>query len=113
ATNRLQHPTFGAAVPGLCTNGDDSDLFYLSGTNATNTSCQYNHSATSANLTSVKNISMFGRGDYQINNDWNVYFNAGFNKVTSFGRFAALPSSPWAGGAIAIDPNSPNHPGNP
>lgn len=113
ATNRLQHPEYGAAVPGLCTNGDDSDLFYLTGDSADNISCQYNHSATSANLTSAKNTSLFGRGDYQINQDWNFYFNAGMNKVESFGRFAALPSSPWPGGAIEITPDSPNHPGNP
>lgn len=110
-TGRLRHPEFGAAVPGLCTNGDDSDLFWLSGQNADNWTCQYNHSATSANLTSVKNISMFGRSDYRINNDWTVYLNGGFNKVESFGRFAALPSSPWAGGAIALLPGTPNHPG--
>lgn len=117
-TNRLRHPTFGAAVPGLCTNGDDSDLFYTTGKidsaeNINTLTCQYNHSATSANLTSSKNISMFGRGDYKINNDWNVYFNASLNKTKSFGRFAALPSSPWPGGAIEIAPDSPNHPGNP
>src|SRR5690554_7148916 len=56
---------------------------------------------------------MFGRGDYKINNDWNVYFNASLNKTKSFGRFAALPSSPWPGGAIELTPDSPNHPGNP
>lgn len=112
-SGRLKHPEFGAAVPGLCTNGDDSDLFWMSGQDADNWTCQYNHSATSANLTSVKNTSMFGRSDYRINDDWTVYLNGGFNKVESFGRFAALPSSPWAGGAIAIAPDSPNHPGNP
>ena len=109
ATNRLDHPEFGTAVPGLCTNGDDSDLFFM----AENGNCLFNHGATSANLTSMKNTSMFGRGDYQINNDWSLYFNASLNKVESFGRFAALPSSPWPGGAIEITPDSPNHPGNP
>lgn len=107
---RLRHPDFGAAVPGLCTNGDDSDLFYTTGTGDAST-CQFNHSATSANLTSVKNTSLFGRGNYQINDDWSVYVNGGFNKVESFGRFAALPSSPWPGGAIFLEPGSPNHPG--
>lgn len=111
--NRLEHPEFGAAVPGLCTNGDDSDLFFMSGTGPENWSCQFNHGATSANLTSVKNISMFGRGDYEINRNWSVYFNGGYNQVESFGRFAALPSSPWPGGAIELTPDSPNHPGNP
>ncbi|MDD4863303.1 MAG: TonB-dependent receptor [Alishewanella agri] len=110
-TGRLRHPQYGAAVPGLCTNGDDSDLFYTTGTNADTISCQFNHSATSANLTSVKNISMFGRGSYQINDDWSTYVNAGYNQVNSFGRFAALPSSPWAGGAIELKAGSPNHPG--
>lgn len=108
ATNRLEHPEFGTAVPGLCTNGDDSDLFFM----ADNGNCLYNHAATSANLTSVKNTSLFGRADHQINNDWNVYFSTSLNKVESFGRFAALPSSPWPGGAIEIAPDSPNHPGN-
>lgn len=110
-SNRLRHPTNGAAVPGLCTNGDDSDLFYMSGSTADNRSCQFNHSATSANLTSLKNTSMFGRGDYQINDDWSLYVNGGFNKVESFGRYAALPSSPWPGGAIVLPAGSPNHPG--
>ncbi|NWO06658.1 MAG: TonB-dependent receptor, partial [Alteromonadaceae bacterium] len=108
ATNRLEHPDFGTAVPGLCTNDDDSDLFFM----AENGNCLFNHGATSANLTSTKNTSLFGRGDYQINNDWNVYFSGSLNKVESFGRFAALPSSPWPGGAIEIAPDSPNHPGN-
>ncbi|MFD2631273.1 TonB-dependent receptor [Idiomarina piscisalsi] len=108
ATNRLDHPDFGTAVPGLCTNEDDSDLFFM----ASNGNCLFNHGATSANLTSTKNTSLFGRGDYQINNDWNVYFSGSLNKVESFGRFAALPSSPWPGGAIEISPDSPNHPGN-
>ncbi|MEH8021848.1 TonB-dependent receptor [Rheinheimera metallidurans] len=111
AAGRLKHPDFGAAVPGLCTNGDDSDLYYLTGSTAANKTCQFNHSATSANLTSVKNLSLFGRGNYQINDDWSTYVNGGFNQVTSFGRFAALPSSPWAGGAITIEAGSPNHPG--
>lgn len=108
ANNRLDHPEFGTAVPGLCTNGDDSDLFFMK----PNDNCGFNHAASSANLTSMKNTSLFGRGDYQINDDWNVYFSGSLNKVESFGRFAPLPSSPWPGGAIEITPDSPNHPGN-
>lgn len=111
AAGRLRHPEFGAAVPGLCTNGDDSDLFYLTGATADTKTCQYDHAATSAGLTSVKNTSMFGRGDYQINDDWSTYVNASYNKVEAFGRYAALPSSPWPGGAIILKAGSPNHPG--
>ena len=108
---RLRHPLYGAAVPGLCTNGDDSDLFWLSGTGPADWTCQFNHSATSANLTSLENTAIFGRGDYQINDDWSVYFNANLARVESFGRFAAVPSSPWPGGSILLPAGSPNHPG--
>jgi iron complex outermembrane recepter protein len=108
---RLTHPEFGAAVPGLCTNGDDSDLFWLSGTGPANWSCQFNHSATSANLTSLENTAVFSRGDVQVNDDWLLYFNATVSRSEAFGRFAAVPSSPWPGGAIQLLPGTPNHPG--
>ncbi len=108
---RLRHPSFGAAVPGLCTNGDDSDLFWLSGTSSANWTCQFNHSATSANLTSLKNTSVFARGDYQVSDDWLLYYGSSVTRTQAFGRFAALPSSPWPGGAILLPSGSPNHPG--
>lgn len=111
ASNRLQHPTYGAAVPGLCTNGDQSDLFYTTTGANGDISCQFDHSATSAQLTAMKNIALFGRSNYQINDDWSLYFSGDFTKVKSFGRFAALPSSPWPGGAIELLPGTPNHPG--
>ena len=106
ASNRLQHPEFGTAVPGLCTNGDDSDLFYMSGP-----VCQFNHAATSANLTSMSNQSVFLRGDYQINDDWLVYFSTSVTKSEAAGRYAPVPSSPFPGGAIKLEVGSPNHPG--
>lgn len=102
----LNHPVNGPAVPGLCTNGDDSDLFWQSA----NRFCNFNHSATSANLTSLKSNAVFARGDYQINDDWSVYFSASVNRTRSFGRYAPVPSSPWPGGAIILRQGSPNHP---
>lgn len=113
ASARVNHPQWGSAVPGLCTNGDDSDLFWLSGTSPTTWTCQFNHSATSANLTSTENTSVFANGDYQINDNWSVYFTTNVSKAESFGRYAAVPSSPWPGGAIILRPGTPNHPGNP
>ena len=107
---RLRHPEWGSAVPGLCTNGDDSDLFWLSGANSDNFTCQFNHSATSANLTAVENTSVFARGEYEINDNWLAYFSTSVSKVETFGRFAAVPSSPWPGGAILLPVGSPNHP---
>lgn len=107
---RLRHPDWGSAVPGLCTNGDDSDLFWMSGSTSDNLTCQFNHSATSGGLTSVENASVFGRGEYEINENWNMYFSTNVARVKSFGRYAAVPSSPWPGGAIILPVGSPNHP---
>src|SRR5690606_29256492 len=91
ASQRLAHPVYGTAVPGLCTNGDDSDLFYM----ASNGTCQFNHSATSANLTSTENKSIFLSGDYQINDDWMFHFSTSVTKSEAFGRYAPVPSSPF------------------
>lgn len=107
---RLAHPEFGTAVPGDCTNG--TNLFYTSGS-GTGTTCQYNHSLISANLTGIENTSVFARGDYRINDAWLVYFNVDVARIEGFGRFAPVPSSPWPGGAIVLPVGSPNHPGTP
>src|SRR5690606_15357623 len=104
---RLTHPDFGTAVPGLCTNGDDSDQFWLDGAGV----CQFNHSATSADLTSLKNTSVFARGDVQISDDWLGYYAGSATRTNSFGRYAPVPSSPWPGGAIVLPDGTPNHPG--
>lgn len=105
-SQRLNHPVFGTAVPGLCTNGDQSDLFYQ----AADRSCQFDHAATSANLTSLDNRAVFARGDVQINDNWMAYFTSSVNRTKSFGRYAPVPSSPWPGGAIRLVAGSPNHP---
>lgn len=107
ASARLPHPTYGTAVPGLCTNGDDSDLFWQASTGV----CQFNHKAVSAVISSMKNNSVFARGDYEINDDWTFYFDAASTKAQAFGRYAPVPSSPFPGGAIRLVAGSPNHPG--
>ncbi|GAB1406311.1 TonB-dependent receptor [Thermomonas brevis] len=106
---RLRHPSFGTAVPGLCTNGNADDLFYTTGSGAGSV-CQFNHSATSATLTGLKSNAAFLRGDFQIADDWMVYFNSSVNRTRSFGRYAPVPSSPWPGGAIRLNVGSKNHP---
>lgn len=111
--NRLSHPVFGTAVPGLCTNGES--LFHATngplGNGTEGPVCQYDHAATSANLTSQKNTAVFTRGDVQINDDWLAYFAASGTRVDVFGRYAPVPSSPFPGGAILLKAGSPNHPG--
>src|SRR5690606_24260539 len=49
--------------------------------------------------------------DYQINDDWMVYFTTSVTKSEAAGRYAPVPSSPFPGGAIRLVDGSPNHPG--
>ena len=111
----VDHPEFGQAVPGLCTNGEE--LFYdglvprtAQGLPPLNR-CQFDHSATSADLTSMKNTSVFARGDVQISDDWLGYYSGSAVRTNTFGRYAPVPSSPWPGGMIVLPDGTPNHPG--
>ena len=108
ASGYISHPEWGSAVPGDCTAG--TNLFYVQGSGPDAT-CQYDHAQTSANLTSVENKGVFVRADHQINDDWTVFFNGTVSQTESFGRYAPVPSSPFPGGAIRLDPGTPNHPG--
>ena len=104
ASQRLQHPVYGTSVPAMCANGENG--FWLSGG-----VCQFNHLAVSATISSMKNNSVFARGDYEINDNWQFYFDASSTKASAFGRYAPVPSSPFPGGAIRLVAGSPNHPG--
>ena len=111
----VDHPEFGQAVTGLCTNGEE--LFYdglvprtAQGLPPLNR-CQFDHSATSADLTSMKNTSVFARGDVQISDDWLGYYSGSAVRTNTFGRYAPVPSSPWPGGMIVLPDGTPNHPG--
>lgn len=110
---RLQHPQYGTAVPGLCTNGERGFWFAPAtlpdGSNVGN--CQFDHASVSANISDTKNNSIFARGDYEINEDWQFYFDTSSTKASAFGRYAPVPSSPFPGGAIRLEAGSPNHPG--
>lgn len=108
AGNRLNHPTFGTTVPGDCIAGTNN--FYTTVASG-RLLCQFEHTQTSADLSSTTVNSVFFRSDVQINDDWTMYFNADSNRVRAFGRYAPVPSSPWPGGAIRLLPGTPNHPG--
>ncbi|KTG24226.1 TonB-dependent receptor [Idiomarina sp. WRN-38] len=71
--------------------------------------CGYNFNATNANEASTGNKSIFLRGDYQINDDWNIYFSGSNAQTKSFGRYA--PSLNDTNRTISAD--SPNNPTNP
>lgn len=84
------------AVPGGCTNTG----FYL---NAAGTTCLYDFNLVAADTASIDQKGAFARGDYQINDDWNVYFSSSVTRVESFGRFAPTPEY------IFVSATSPNN----
>jgi iron complex outermembrane receptor protein len=83
-------------VPGGCSNPG----FY---TNAAGTFCYYDFNLVAADTASINQDGLFARGDYQINDDWTVYFNGNLTRVESFGRFAPTPEF------IFVSAASPNN----
>lgn len=87
---------YGAqAVPGFACN---SDGFWLQA----NGRCSFDFNSVAANEASVKNKSIFTRGEYQINDDWSVYMSANVTKVNTFGRYAPVP------GIVVVQDGTPN-----
>jgi len=103
----VANPTNGSVVPGGCS----APGFYTN-TPATASArrCLYNFNLVSAAEAEIRNSSLFARGNYEINEDWSTYLSANVSRVTSFGRYAPVPSSPFPGGAPFIPVGSPNHP---
>ncbi|AKS43138.1 TonB-dependent receptor plug domain-containing protein [Wenzhouxiangella marina] len=103
----LNNPTYGAAnVPGCQGPG-----FFINGS-----LCAYDFTLQAADEAETENQSLFARSRYDINADWSLYGNFGLSRVTSFGRYAPVPSSPWlvgGFGAIVLSPGLPNHPATP
>ena len=71
-------------VPGGCTNTG----FYL---NSSGSTCLYDFNLVAADTASIDQKGLFVRGDYQVNDDWNLYFSGNVTRVESFGRFAPTP----------------------
>lgn len=83
-------------VPGGCSNPG----FYLNGAGNT---CLYDFNVFAADTASIEQSGLFARGDYQINDDWSIYFSANVTRVESFGRFAPTPEF------IFVSAASPNN----
>ena len=84
------------AVPGFdCTQGAFYEIPAIG-------ECSFNFNSVAANEASVKNKSIFVRGDYQINDDWSVYMTANVTKVSTFGRYAPVP------GFVTVEDGTPN-----
>lgn len=83
------------AVPGGCT-GENFRL----GSNGT---CYYDFTATGAQSASIDQKGLFARGDYQINDEWSVYFTSNVTQVDSLGVYAPTPEY------IFVSADSPNN----
>jgi len=88
--------TLGGALPGYACNDPG---FYQLGSN-----CVYDFNLVAANEASVKNKSLFARGQWQINDDWTIYTAASYSNSDSFGRYAPTP------GALFVAEGTPNDP---
>ncbi|PPJ43357.1 MULTISPECIES: TonB-dependent receptor [unclassified Pseudoxanthomonas] len=65
--------------------------------------CSFDFNSVAANEASVDNTSVFAFGEYQINDDWNVYLSATNTRVESFGRYAPVPGLVWASEGTSQD----------
>ncbi len=107
----LAHPTYGSANTAGC---QDTGFTYAA--NGASGRCLYDFQLVAADEAASKNESGFIRGKYDISNDWTLLLNASVGRVTSFGRYAPVPSSPWLVGNIGnieLPVGSPNHPATP
>lgn len=90
------------AIPGAC--DFPGKAFYYEPNSNT---CQFNHTAVSAEEASTDNKSLYSKGSYDVNDNWQVWMNVSIAETESFGRYAPVPD--WA----YVGANSPNNPTNP
>lgn len=69
----------------------------------TSSLCFYDFTALAADEAELENHSIFGRAQYQINDDWSTFFNATNSRVKSFGRYAPTPL------IVFVPASSPNN----
>lgn len=85
------------AVPGFdCPSTTTRNPEYPFWAQASNGRCSFDFNAVAANDATVDNTSVFLKGNYQINDAWNIYFTTASTKVESFGRYAPVPGVVWA-----------------
>jgi len=87
---------FGGALPGYACNAPG---FWMNQGN-----CVFDYNSVQADEASVKNRSLFARGEYRINEDWTLYATASYSHASSFGRYAPTP------GVLYVAEGTPNDP---
>ncbi len=93
------------AIPGAC--NFPGKAFYLSQNAAGQDLCQFDHLSVSAEEASTANKSMYTKGSYDVNDNWQVWMNVSIAETKSFGRYAPVPDY------VYMDATSPNNPTNP
>lgn len=96
AANPGEEGAAGGALPNYAC---DDPGFWRNGAN-----CVFDFNSVAANEASVKNKSLFARGQWQINDDWSIYTAASYSNANSFGRYAPTP------GVLYVPSDTPNDP---
>lgn len=63
--------------------------FYVDGTGR----CRYDFNLVAADEAATSAKSIFARGEFRINKDWNAYLNLSSTNTGSFGRYAPVPDT--------------------
>lgn len=85
------------AVPGFdCPQTTERNPAYPFWYQTVNGRCSFDFNAVAANDASMDNTSLFVKGEYDINENWQVYTSLSSTKTESFGRYAPVPGLVWA-----------------
>ncbi len=76
--------------------------------------CAYDFNLEAANEASIENQSFYVKARHEINDNWELWVNAGLYETKSFGRYAPVPDgSAFSGTGAPLSADSPNNPSNP
>ncbi len=76
--------------------------------------CAYDFTLESADEASIENQSFYVKARHEINDNWELWVNAGVYETKSFGRYAPVPDgSAFSGTGAPLSASSPNNPSNP
>lgn len=105
-TGKPRYDIMFQGIPGAC--DFPGRAFYEAPPNANGlVTCQFDHTSVSAEEASTDNQSVYAKGSYDVNDDWQVWMNVSVAETESFGRYAPVPDYAYVGA------NSPNNPTNP
>ena len=109
ADGNPQYDIMFQGIPGACDFAGSA--FYEAPPNASgNVTCQFDHTSVSAEEASTDNQSVYAKGSYDVNDNWQVWMNVSSAETESFGRYAPVPDYAYVS---ATSPNNPTNPSSP